>query len=468
MAGTAVTELIEVPLVALSELIRSGEVSPVDIAASALRRLEQWEPHLHAFATVTAELCVDAARVAEAEILAGDWRGPLHGIPVGVKDLFDTAGVPTEAGSAVRAGNIPRHDAAAVARLRAAGMPILGKTTTHEFAHGGTTPGTANPWDLGRIPGGSSGGSGAAVGAGIVHVALGTDTAGSVRIPAALCGTVGLKPTYGRVSRFGLTPLSWSLDHIGVLTRSVADAALLLAALAGADPRDPTTDTVGATGFEFAAFGEVRGLRVGVPASSFGTCDPEVEAAVLAAASELQGSGAELIEIAVPEPELIGIVEWTLLTAEASAYQSKTMRRRPDLFGDDVRMLNEAGEAILATDYINALRLRTHVRATFAALFREVDVLLLPTVSTTATTREDPFVRWPDGTVEGASDAYTRFCILANVTGLPALQLPVGRSTSGLPLGVQLLGRPCEEQALFTAGTVLENAFPWSAPPVPG
>lgn len=455
-------ELLDQPLRMLSAMLRTNDINPVDLANATLERLSVWEPHLNAFALVNEEAFMAEAKEAQQALMAGQRIGPLHGIPIGIKDIFDTRGVRTASGSAVRSNYVPKEDAAAVSKVRAAGMLIVGKTTTHEFAHGGTTPGTANPWDSTRIPGGSSGGSGAAVGAGIVHVALGTDTAGSIRIPAAVCGAVGLKPTFGRVSRFGVTPLSWSLDHVGPITRNVEDAALMLEVLAGSDPRDPATGGQRATSFSADLTGGVKGLRVGIPENYFtDKCDPEAAAAAANAATWLEAEGANLVPVTLAEPELSGIVEWTLLTAEASAYQSHTMRSSPELFGNDVRMLNEVGETILATDYINALRLRTVVRGHFKELFKKIDILLAPTVSSAAALRSDPVVRWPDGTLEGASAAYTRFCLPANVSGLPALQVPAGfTKQEGLPLGVQLMGRPYEENTILRAGLAIERFSP--------
>lgn len=237
-------ELYELPLIEVAEKIRTKEVSPVEVAESSLARLEEVEPLLTAFVTTTPELALEQAKAAEKEIADGKYRGPLHGIPLGVKDLYDTAGIRTTSSSAQRADYVPDADSVSVAKLYDAGMVLVGKTHTHEFAYGATTPTTGNPWAPDRTPGGSSGGSGAAVAAGVVHVALGSDTGGSIRIPAALCGTVGLKPTYGRASRVGVASLSWSLDHVGPLSRNVTDAALVMQAMSGYDRRDPGTANV--------------------------------------------------------------------------------------------------------------------------------------------------------------------------------------------------------------------------------
>lgn len=452
-------ELYELPLIEVAEKIRTKEVSPVEVTQSALARLEEVEPTLTAFVTVTPELALEQAKLAENEIGDGNYRGPLHGIPLGVKDLYDTAGVKTTSSSAQRADYVPDADSASVAKLYDAGMILIGKTHTHEFAYGATTPTTGNPWAPERTPGGSSGGSGAAVGAGVVHVALGSDTGGSIRIPAALCGTVGLKPTFGRASRVGVASLSWSLDHVGPLSRNVIDSALVMAAMSGFDRRDPGTANVPVPDMVTGIDAGVAGKKIGIPVNYYtDQVAPEAAEAARTAAAEFEKLGAELIEVEIPMAEHIVPTEWAIMMPEATAYHLDYLRDSPDKYTDEVRVLLETGAAQPATDYVNALRLRTLIQAAWKDMFSSIDVLLAPTVVAPATLRSDPFVRWADGSVEAATAAYVRLSAPANVTGLPSLSVPAGFSADGLPLGVQILGKPFAEPEILQFGYALEQS----------
>lgn len=452
-------ELYELPLIEVAEKIRTEEVSPVEVTQSALARLEAVEPTLTAFVTVTPELALEQAKLAEKEIGDGNYRGPLHGIPLGVKDLYDTAGVKTTSSSAQRADYVPDADSASVAKLYDAGMVLIGKTHTHEFAYGATTPTTGNPWAPYRTPGGSSGGSGAAVGAGVVHVALGSDTGGSIRIPAALCGTVGLKPTFGRASRVGVASLSWSLDHVGPLSRNVIDSALVMAAMSGFDRRDPGTANVPVPDMVTGIDAGVAGKKIGIPVNYYtDQVAPEAAEAARTAAAEFEALGAELVEVEIPMAEHIVATEWAIMMPEATAYHLDYLRNSPDKYTDEVRILLETGAAQPATDYVNALRLRTLIQAAWKDMFSSIDVLLAPTVVAPATLRSDPFVRWADGSVEAATAAYVRLSAPANVTGLPSLSVPAGFSADGLPLGVQILGKPFAEPEILQFGYALEQS----------
>ncbi|CAN5452271.1 amidase [soil metagenome] len=451
-------ELYELPLIELAAKIEAREVSPVEAAQSSLDRLDATEPALTAFVTVTTEIALAQAKLAEKEIADGNYRGPLHGIPLGVKDLYDTAGVLTTSSSAQRAEHVPEVDSAAVAKLFAAGMTLIGKTHTHEFAYGATTPTTGNPWAPDRTPGGSSGGSGAAVGAGVVHVALGSDTGGSIRIPAALCGTVGLKPTFGRASRVGVASLSWSLDHVGPLSRNVIDAALVMAAMSGYDRRDPGTVDIPVPDMVSGIGAGVAGKKIGIPTNYYtDRCDPEAAAAARNAASLLEGLGAELVEVTIPMAEHIIAAEWAIMMPEASAYHQDCLRDSPEKFTDEVRTLLETGAAVLATDYVNALRLRTLMQAAWKEMYSTIDVVLAPTLVAAAALRSDPFITWPDGTVEPATAAYVRYSAPANLTGLPSLSVPAGFTAEGLPLGVQIIGKPFAEPEILQVGYALEQ-----------
>ncbi|MCC4314026.1 amidase [Streptomyces malaysiensis] len=451
----------ELTLTAAADAIRAGRLSPVELVDSVLERVERLEPHLNAYATVTAERARLTAREAADDVAAGRLRGPLHGIPMGLKDLIDVAGVATAAGSRVRADHRAQADSAVAARLGASGAILAGKTHTHEFAYGLITPQTHNAWDTGRVAGGSSGGSAVAVAAGTATFALGTDTGGSIRVPAALNGVVGLKPTYGLVPRHGVTSLSWSLDHVGPLTRTVEDQALVLAVLAGHDPRDPASLAGRARDYRPGAGEDLTGLRVGVPRNYyFERVDAEVEAAVRRAIDGLEALGARLVEVEIPMTRYIQATHWGLMVPEATAYHERTLRAAPELYQTDVRTLLEAGELMPAGDYLRAQRSRTLMRREWARMLQDVDLIAAPTVPATAVKADEEVITWPDGTVEAVSEAYVRLSAPANVTGVPSLSIPVGHDTAGLPIGMQLLGRPLGESVLLRAGHAYERTRP--------
>lgn len=433
----------------LSPLLRDGSVSPRELVERALARVEERDGQLNAFQLVLAERAREAARRAEAELARGAWRGPLHGIPVAVKDLFAMRGTVTAAGAKPRRSDPDGFDSAAVERLEAAGAVVLGKTRLPEFAFwpGSANPHwgpTANPHDLGRDAGGSSSGSAVAVAAGMAVAALGSDTGGSVRIPAALCGVVGLKPTYGRISLFGCTPLAWSLDHAGPLARSIDDAELLLAALAGHDPRDPrTTPRAG-----WAAREALRGpLRIGVLGSD-GTGEPLAEDAAMAAwrasCFALERGGATLVEVDLPEMAALRAASFLLLSAEAASYHAPALRTRYAEYGELCRTRLLAGFAYDAGDLVQAQRLRRAVRARWGRLFETIDVLATPS---------QPDVAPPLG--ERAS---VKFTSPFNALGWPAVSVPFAQGPGGLPLGTQLVARAWDEATLFRAARALEAA----------
>ncbi|USI93100.1 amidase [Rhodococcus pyridinivorans] len=454
--------LHEMTIMQAAAKIASKSVSPVELTESVLKRIEQIEPHISAFSAVVAEMALDQAKLAEDQIASGEYRGPLHGIPIALKDLVDYANVPTTASSKVRADYVPTTDSAVAERLRKAGAIVVGKTHTHEFAYGTITPTTRNPWDTSKIPGGSSGGSAAAVATGESFMAIGTDTGGSIRVPAAVCGIVGLKPTYGRVSRQGVTSLSWSLDHVGPLTRTVKDAAVVLNELAGYDAADPATVHAPVPDYLDRITGEVKGLRIGVPVNFYTErVHPDVSNATANAIGELARLGADIREVEIPMADAIISTEWGLLVPEASSYHQQMLRDRGDLYTDDVRTFLEAGELVLATDYIKAMRVRNIIRTAFRDLFSDIDVLIAPTVPAPALSYENPEVTWPDGNVEGGTIAYVRFSAPANVTGLPALSVPAGFSQEGLPIGIQIIGRPFDEETVLNVGHAYETATQW-------
>jgi aspartyl-tRNA(Asn)/glutamyl-tRNA(Gln) amidotransferase subunit A len=453
----------ELSIHAAAERIQSRELSPVELVQSALDRIEEVEPRLNAFVVTTGEQALEAAQQAEKEIADGGYRGPLHGIPVGIKDLYDVVGVPTTSSSAVRSDYLPTEDAASVALLRAAGAVIVGKTHTHEFAYGVTTPKTRNPWNTDRVPGGSSGGSGAAVASGEALMAMGSDTGGSIRIPASVCGTVGLKPTYGRVSRFGVTSLCWSLDHVGPLTRTVRDTGLVLNALAGFDTRDAATVKEPIPDYTERIDEGVAGLTLGVPTNYFfDDVDPQVEAKVREAVQLLEAQGATLREVEIPYAQQMMAVEFGLCVPEASAYHQGMLRERGEHYTDDVRVLLEAGEVVLATQYIKALRVRTLVKEAFKQAFDGLDAMLCPTLPATAAGVSQEGFTFPSGAQKSVIDAYVGHSAPANVTGLPALSVPCGFDDDGLPVGLQIIGRPFDECTVLRIGQAYESATDWS------
>jgi aspartyl-tRNA(Asn)/glutamyl-tRNA(Gln) amidotransferase subunit A len=462
-------DALNLSLAAAAERIRAKELSPVALAEAALARIEATEPVLNAYVLITADLALDAARRAEAEIAAGRYLGPLHGIPVAVKDLYDMEGLPTSCSSEVRHDHVAEADSACVERLKAAGAVIVGKTHTHEFAYGIVTPTTVNPWNPDCIPGGSSGGSGASVAARGCFMGLGSDTGGSIRIPAALCGTIGLKPTYGRVSRTGVASLSWSLDHVGPLTRTVRDAALALQCLAGYDPRDPGSADEPVGNYAGELEGSVKRLRIGVPRNYFFEhVDEQVETRVRAAIDALARAGASLVEVEIPFAAQIMAVEFGLCLPEASAYHHEMLRERADLYQEDVRTFLQAGELIPATDYITALRVRQKMKQAWAAMFAGIDVLIGPAVAAPATRRDQDSVRWSDGTVEPVTPVFVRLSAPANVTGLPSVAVPCGFTEDRLPIAFQVIGRPFEEATILNVALAYEGMTDWTsqAPPI--
>ncbi|MBV8715318.1 MAG: Asp-tRNA(Asn)/Glu-tRNA(Gln) amidotransferase subunit GatA, partial [Chloroflexi bacterium] len=370
----------------LSALLFTKQVSPVEVTEAYLARVEQLNPILNAYITVMAEpACKDAKR-AEAEIAGGQYRGPLHGVPLGIKDLLDVAGVPNTMGSSILRDNVSTADAAAVAKLRQQGAIVMGKQNLHEFAFGITSENphfgaVRNPWDTERVPGGSSGGTAAAVAAGLCAGGLGSDTGASIRAPAAWCGVVGLKPTYGRVSRAGALPLAWSLDHIGPIARTVADCALLLQAIAGHDPRDEASASDAVPDFSVDLERGVEGLRIGVPREYFfEVIEPETDRLVRAAISVLEGLGATVQEVSLPHVAHAQVAGNVIMSSEAASWHAAWLRERPSDYGADVLARIRGGLLVRAVEYLAAQQMRRLIQQDFAAAFGEVDVVVGPTV----------------------------------------------------------------------------------------
>lgn len=457
-------------LAALARGLKEGSISCVEVASAVLSRIEEHDGELNAFVTVLPERALENARRAEKEILAGGYRGPLHGVPVGLKDLVYTEGIRTTMGSAFFKDFFPEYDATVVQKLKEAGAVILGKTNTHEFAYGPTGDrsyfGPArNPYDPGRISGGSSGGSGVAVATRFLYGALGSDTGGSIRIPSALCGVVGMKPTFGRVSKYGVFPLSWTLDHVGPLTRTVEDNALLLSVLAGYDPRDPYSLNRPAEDFARELDRGVRGGRVGVPAGFyFEHVEGEVEEKVREAAEVFRSLGAEVREIPLPGLwETLRAQRLTLAT-EAYAVHEQRLKEEPQKFGDEVRQRLLDGERLKAHRYATAQQTKLRSVEDFGLVLEDVDVLLTPTVPIAATEigQRDTSIGEYE---EPVPLALTRFTGPTNLNGLPSLSIPCGFTASGLPVGLQLIGRRLDEATLYRYGHAYETASPRSSRP---
>jgi len=432
----------------------------VEITQGCLARIEKSDPALNAFITVMAESALAEARRAEAEILRGEWRGPLHGVPVALKDLIDTAGVRTTAASALYKDRIPNQDAEVVRRLRQAGAVIVGKNNLHEFAYGGSSlvsyfGEVHNPWDLGRIAGGSSGGSAAAVVAGLAYAAIGTDTAGSIREPAALCGCVGLKPTYGRVSSRGVIPLSSSLDHVGPLGATVADAAVVLQAIAGYDPADITMADVPVADYVSALREGAKALRVGAPRGYFfDDLDPEVAAAMEHALRGMASLGAEITEVQLDVP-----TDRTLQVAESYAYHAEGVARGPELYQPETLRRIQSGEKVSAAEYIQRRRELEEARRSIRAVFSDVDVLVTPTMPMPAPLIAD-LKAHPDA-LRPAELKLLRNTRPFNVWGLPTISIPCGFTQSGLPIGLQITGPHWREDMVLRLAHAYEQATAW-------
>ena len=446
--------------------IRRRELSPVELVEAHLRRIESTNGRLNSFLTVTADQARNAARDAEQAVLRGESLGPLHGIPIGLKDLYFTKGIRTTVGSKIMADFVPDFDATAVEHVRRAGAIALGKQQMHEFALGGTSENphwgpSRNPWDVERLTGGSSGGGAAGVAAGLCMAALGTDTGGSVRIPASLCGVAAIKPTYGRVSRHGVFPLSWTLDTPGPIARSVRDVAIVLGVIAGHDPSDETSANRPSEDFERLLGQDVRGLRIGIPRQYFfDHVDSEVESAVRDAARSLADLGASVEEVSIPAFEIAGGIFGPILLAEAATIHLEDLRKRPADFDPDVRTRLEMGALTPAVVYLQAQRARARYDRELAEAMRSVDILLTPTTPVTAPRIDEKTVTIGDYS-ELTLVSLPRLTRPFNVCGLPTASVPCGFSGRGLPIGLQLTGRAFEDATVLQVAHAYEQASHW-------
>ena len=437
-------------------MLRARRVSSRELVTESLRQIERLDSKLNAFITVTGEMALREADERDSELASGIDRGPLHGIPIAHKDLMRTKGVRTTAGSKIYANYVPQRDAAIVTKLHQAGAISIGKTGLHELAYGITSNNPHfgaihNPWDLTRIPGGSSGGSAVAVAAGIVPFTTGTDTGGSIRVPASFCGIVGLKPTFGRINIRGVLPLGFSQDHVGPLTRTVRDAAVAFQSMLD----DPT-------GYVPPANPNLTGLRVGWPKNFFmEQVDPEVDTAVRAAFQTAGTLGARVIELEMPDMNALRAAASTCLLVEAATAVRPYLDRRAD-FGADVLAMLDQGKAIPAIDYIEAQRTRRRIGRRFAKLFEEVDCIFTPTTPITAPKIGQTGVEIR-GVTEEVRTAATRFTRVMNALGLPAISIPCGFSRGGLPIGLQIIAAARQEDLLLRAAATMEDAMALTA-----
>jgi aspartyl-tRNA(Asn)/glutamyl-tRNA(Gln) amidotransferase subunit A len=468
----------------LAARYRGGAATPTQAVAEHLARIERLDPQVRAFLTVTREEALRAAALADARLEAGAPLGPLDGVPVALKDVFCTRGVRTTCGSKILEGFVPPYDATVVARLRAAGAVVLGKLNMDEFAMGSSTEHsgfvtTRNPWDLARVPGGSSGGASAAVAAGLATLSLGTDTGGSIRQPAAFCGVLGMKPTYGRVSRYGLIAFASSLDQVGPFARDVEDAAVLLQTIAGADPMDSTAVDVPVPDYRASLGQGIEGMKIGVPAEYFiDGMDPEVERAVREAIVTLEKLGARAEPVSLPHSEYGLAAYYVIAPAEASSNLARYdgvkyglraggardviemySKTRAAGFGAEVKRRVMLGTYALSAGYYDAYygqaqKVRTLVRRDFEQAFARVDLIVAPTT---------PGVAFKMGEKEDPLQMYLNdiFTIPVNLSGLPGLSIPAGFTQTGLPIGLQLIGRAFDEATLLRAAHAYESVTSW-------
>ena len=451
-----------------SELIRSKKVSPVELTRECLSRIERLNPRLNAFITLTADSALAEARQAEAEIQHGHWRGPLHGIPIALKDLIDTAGVRTTAASGLFKDRVPTEDADIVRRFKAAGAVFLGKLNLHEFAYGGSSAisyfaPVHNPWNLDYSPGGSSGGSAAAVAAGLCYAAIGSDTGGSIRQPAAYCGIVGLKPTYGRVSTRGVVPLSWSLDHLGPMTRTVKDAALMLQIIAGYDARDVTTTDVPVPDYAATIAAATSSVRLGILRDYFyEALNPEIQSAMEVALSVLKTLTRTQRDIAplATDNSYSSVMDpyVTILRAEAYAYHKEYVSKSPELYDAQTLRRIQAGADITASAYIQARHQLDQIRRSISKVFESVDLLITPTTCVPPLAIAD--LSDPN-TLRDKELLMLRNTRPFNALGLPAISVPCGFTRDGLPIGVQITGPWGGEATVLRLAYAYEQTTEW-------
>ncbi|MCZ7659835.1 MAG: amidase [Xanthobacteraceae bacterium] len=456
------TDPATLSLAGLAAAIRRRKLSALEVTRALVDRIARWQPALNAFVSVEADDALKAAKAADRALARGKPKGPLHGVPLAHKDMYYTAGKPAGCGSKIRRGWIAPATSTAVARLEAAGAFRIGALHMAEFAYGPTGHNAhlgpaRNPWDQSRITGGSSSGSGAAVAARLVHAALGSDTGGSIRLPAHFCGVSGFKPTYGRVSRANAMPLSFTLDTVGPLAQTAQDCGLVMAAIAGADPLDPTTDGAPEWNARVATRAP-KGLTVGVPTAFYvDDLAPEVAAALDATIASLRKLGCRIVAVELPDQEVVSAAALIVLAVEAASCHAPWLRTRAADYGPQVRSRLENGLAYSALEYLEALRWRGPALAAHLASLGKADLILAPASRMAAPTIAETDVGGGPG-AEAAIQAITRFMRPVNYLGLPTLVVPAGRSRQGLPIGMQLIGRPFGDETLIALGAAFQNA----------
>jgi aspartyl-tRNA(Asn)/glutamyl-tRNA(Gln) amidotransferase subunit A len=457
-------ELLEKTVTELADLIKTREVSPIEVTENILEYIDHINPKTNAYISITADTALERAREAETEITAGNYKGVFHGVPIALKDNIYFGKELTTMASKIHGNFIPEYDATVTAKLREAGAIFTGKLNMHEYAWGADNNNphfgaVHNPWNPEKIPGGSSGGSGAAVASHSAYSSLGTDTAGSIRIPSASCGTVGLKPTHGRVSKYGVYPLAWTLDHVGPIAKSVADAAAMLSIISGFDVKDPTSANMPVNDYLNGLNGNVKGLRIGINEDYFfKNVDSRVEKIVRDRIADLEKMGAVIKPISIPT---LRHAEWIVLSTglpEASTIHHRNLQTRPNDFGADIRLLFEIGELFSGVDYLQAQQARRQLKREFAQALSEVDVIITPTMPLIP-----PTIGVNTVDINGNTGSYIensiRFTGPSNLTGLPALSVPAGIA-EGMPVGLQIIGRAFDEARILNVGMAIELMKP--------
>ena len=461
--------MLHLSLGSLASKIRAKQISPVEVMQRLLERIDSLNDDLNAYITVLHEEALAAASRAEKEIMAGNVRGPLHGVPMGLKDIIYTKGIRTTMGYQLFQNYVPDHDATVVEKLKQAGAVIVGKLNTHQLAYGPTGDRSyfgpvRNPCDETKISGGSSSGSGAAVASSLCYAALGTDTGGSIRIPASCCGVVGMKPTFGRISKYGIFPVSWTLDHVGPMTRTVEDNAIVLGALSGHDARDPYSISKETENFTRYLNQEVEGSVVGVPSSFyFENVEEEVKAMVEKAIGVFHDLGAEIRAVEMSHSEEILAAQRVVLASEAFTVHKERLHNHPEQFEEEVRNRLLTGEATRAYEYIQAQQVQPLAVQEYSQALNETDILVSPTIPVLPTDIGQREVNI-NGYGEDVRSALTRLTGPTDLNGFPALSIRCGFSASGLPVGLQLIGRPFEEANLYGFGHAFEQATSGSVP----
>ncbi|MBI4282552.1 MAG: amidase [Chloroflexi bacterium] len=459
-------DLTQLTVAQLGARIQRGDVSPLEVAEAFLHRIDALEPRLNAFITRMDEHALQAASEAEEELVQGEYCGLFHGIPVGLKDLFWTRGIRTTSGSLIDREFVPAEDSAVASRMIDAGAYCIGKLHMTEFAFDGTSLNphygpARNPWDTTRMAGGSSSGPAVAVASGEVPIAIGTDTGGSVRVPAALCGITGLKPTFGLISRYGVTPLSWSMDHVGPLARTVRDAALALNMLAGHDSRDPASVQIAPQDYSKELGREVKDTRIGVPREFvWEVMDSEVEQAFRAALAQMESLGARVREVSIPDLGLINAAGSVVQTAEAATIHRSRVLAQGHHFDPVIRRRIESGLFIPAEAYLHAQQVRAKLKRRLLETFAEIDLLATPTTAIAA-----PGIEQERVTIHGQDvpirEALLRITRIFSAVGLPAISVPCGFTRGGLPVGLQLVGKPFTESLLLRVAHAYQESTLW-------